>query len=419
MGLEGIKAYELTDHLGNPRVIFNELRLESYTFNKLATPPSISHTGSLLMIDPVEMNNYYPFGMIKEGMFASLGEGYRYGFNGMERDNESKGFGNDLSTFFRGYDPRLGRWKSTDPVTKAMESAYVGFGNNPVFFVDPRGDVVDNYGFGPDPGTSTETVVNKLKKSDWLQNESPVPIMSSPPPKYPAELRSAEKHPVGQTQFLRDWKKSNEERIPITPIGHIGHALSVGTFETLDALGIASDNLLVKFGIVSRDVPIDITAHWVTNDNKLTDALATSLATGMTLVEGSGIRSFTFGLNQKNIVYRGITKEQLATIKAGQGMYAKNPNGPWSLEMHLIHGSSEASHKFDRFIAFSPDLEVAQSFNSGYGIIGVDLTKIPDYSIRRGWLELPRTSKGYHFSIWQQEVSIERYVPQEAIILID
>ena len=94
------------------------------------------------MLDPLEMNNYFPFGMIKEGMFASLGEGYRYGFNGMERDNETKGFGNDLSTFFRGYDPRLGRWKSVDPVTKAMESAYVGFGNNPVLYVDPRGDDV-------------------------------------------------------------------------------------------------------------------------------------------------------------------------------------------------------------------------------------------------------------------------------------
>ena len=91
------------------------------------------------------MNNYYPFGMIKEGMFAKTGEGYRYGFNGMERDNETKGFGNDLSTFFRGYDPRLGRWKSVDPVTKAMESAYVGFGNNPVYFVDKTGDTPNGF----------------------------------------------------------------------------------------------------------------------------------------------------------------------------------------------------------------------------------------------------------------------------------
>ena len=126
--------------MSNPRVIFNDNRLENYVFNKLATPPNISHTGSLLMLDPLEMNNYYPFGMLKEGMFAKSGDGYRYGFNGMERDNVTKGFGNDLSTFFRGYDPRLARWKSKDPITNAMESAYVGFSNNPVLFVDPWGN---------------------------------------------------------------------------------------------------------------------------------------------------------------------------------------------------------------------------------------------------------------------------------------
>ena len=147
----GLKSYEFTDHLGNPRVIFNDNRLENYTFNKLATPPNISHTGSLLALDPVEMNNYYPFGMIKEGMFAKTGEGYRYGFNGMERDNETKGYGNDLSTFFRGYDPRIARWKSVDPVVHHWESPYAAFANNPVLFVDPRGDVSDpnlKYGSG-------------------------------------------------------------------------------------------------------------------------------------------------------------------------------------------------------------------------------------------------------------------------------
>ena len=45
------------------------------------------------MLDPIEMNNYFPFGMLKEGMFAKSGDGYRYGFNGMERDNETKGYG--------------------------------------------------------------------------------------------------------------------------------------------------------------------------------------------------------------------------------------------------------------------------------------------------------------------------------------
>jgi RHS repeat-associated protein len=138
----GLKKYEITDHLGNPRVIFNDIRLEFYQLVEISQNNyQISYLGYEPRIVPLEMNNYFPFGMLKEGMNANDGLGYRYGFNGMERDNESKGFGNDLSTFFRGYDPRLARWKSKDPLTKAFESCYVGFANNPVYFLDPKGNV--------------------------------------------------------------------------------------------------------------------------------------------------------------------------------------------------------------------------------------------------------------------------------------
>jgi RHS repeat-associated protein len=137
----GLKNYEITDHLGNPRVILSDWRLEQYTFNKLATPPNISHSGLGLMLDPIEMNNYYPFGMVKEGMFSKSGEGYRYGFNGMERDNETKGFGNDLDFGARLLDPRLARWKSVDPsaIKFPSMSPYNTFANNPILFIDPDG----------------------------------------------------------------------------------------------------------------------------------------------------------------------------------------------------------------------------------------------------------------------------------------
>ena len=44
--------------------------------------------------------------------------GYRYGFNGKENDNEVKGNGNSLDFSARIYDPRLGRWLSSDPAYK-------------------------------------------------------------------------------------------------------------------------------------------------------------------------------------------------------------------------------------------------------------------------------------------------------------
>ena len=49
-------------------------------------------------------------------------EDYRYGFNGMEKDDELKGKGNSYTTEFRQYDPRSGRWLSLDPISRAWES---------------------------------------------------------------------------------------------------------------------------------------------------------------------------------------------------------------------------------------------------------------------------------------------------------
>jgi len=43
--------------------------------------------------------------------------GYRYGFNGKENDNEVKGNGNQQDYGMRIYDPRPGKFLSTDPLS--------------------------------------------------------------------------------------------------------------------------------------------------------------------------------------------------------------------------------------------------------------------------------------------------------------
>ena len=45
----------------------------------------------------------------------------RYGYQGSEKDNESKGFGNEYTTEFRGLDVRLAKWYSIDPKLSAYE----------------------------------------------------------------------------------------------------------------------------------------------------------------------------------------------------------------------------------------------------------------------------------------------------------
>jgi len=72
----------------------------------------------------------------------NLGAGtYRYGMNGMMRDNEVKAAGNSYTSYWRQYDPRLGRWMSDEPKPVAWESGYAAFRNNPIYYTDPSGDI--------------------------------------------------------------------------------------------------------------------------------------------------------------------------------------------------------------------------------------------------------------------------------------
>ncbi|MEO6549320.1 MAG: LamG-like jellyroll fold domain-containing protein [Ferruginibacter sp.] len=67
--------------------------------------------------------------------------GYRYGFNGKENDNEVKGEGNQQDYGLRIYDPRLGRFLSADPLTKSYPwyTPYSFAGNKPIKYIDLDG----------------------------------------------------------------------------------------------------------------------------------------------------------------------------------------------------------------------------------------------------------------------------------------
>ncbi len=85
-------------------------------------------------------SDYSPFGVLLDGR-SMQGDGYRYGFNGKERDDEVKGSGNSYDFGARMYDSRIGRWLTIDP----FEKKYMAFtpynycGNNPIAFVELDG----------------------------------------------------------------------------------------------------------------------------------------------------------------------------------------------------------------------------------------------------------------------------------------
>jgi len=75
------------------------------------------------------------------GRMLSNSEQYRYGFNGMEKDDDWYGAGNEYTTEFRQLDVRTGRWMSMDPMMAIIpgHSPYEFAFNNPILFTDPSG----------------------------------------------------------------------------------------------------------------------------------------------------------------------------------------------------------------------------------------------------------------------------------------
>ncbi len=71
----------------------------------------------------------------------SATNGYRYGFNGKENDNEVKGEGNQQDYGFRINDPRLGKFLSVDQLSHKFpwQTPYCAFDNNPTNKIDPDG----------------------------------------------------------------------------------------------------------------------------------------------------------------------------------------------------------------------------------------------------------------------------------------
>jgi RHS repeat-associated protein len=92
----------------------------------------------------LHINTFYPtLKVVKGDLYGQLESGvgsYRYGFNGMEADDEVKGSGNSYDFGERMYDPRIARWMKIDKITKYNVSPFIFSSNNPNVFVDTDGN---------------------------------------------------------------------------------------------------------------------------------------------------------------------------------------------------------------------------------------------------------------------------------------
>jgi RHS repeat-associated protein len=127
----GMREYELKDHLGNVRAVVSDKKMSTI----------VSGLPEDFRAEVLTMRDHYAFGMDLPGAVFTGSSGYRYGFNGMERDDEVKGAGMSYDFGARVYDPRVGRWWSGDPLEGKYPwmAPFVAMNNNPILQIDRDG----------------------------------------------------------------------------------------------------------------------------------------------------------------------------------------------------------------------------------------------------------------------------------------
>jgi RHS repeat-associated protein len=165
--VRGAKQYELANYLGHVYSTITDRKREIPFGLSASTPnpPPVTHYEA----EVVSASDYDPFGSLLYGRNQANAGGvaYRYGFSGLERDDEIKGAGNSYYTNARLFDPRLGRWLSPDPVHVADSSPFVGFGNNPQRYSDPKGT-------NAVPKGLEATIREQLSTKNWITQKAAV-----------------------------------------------------------------------------------------------------------------------------------------------------------------------------------------------------------------------------------------------------
>jgi RHS repeat-associated protein len=267
----GNKFFELSNHLGNVLVTVSDKKTavddgtyEYSTATGLYTKINSTPDGKVdyYTADIVTAQDYYPFGMMMLGRkyTATTTSKYRYSINGQEKETELNE--NITTAMYWEYDSRIGRRWNRDPKPVTGISPYACFLNNPIIFVDIKGDSV---GDPNNPVVLQEVVVHADKDEV----------------KFSKQIRS-----IITPLFPGGWGKAGDRLLKA--ILESGKQAASSATGIINAVG---SNLALGAG---RTNPNDFTPgykHWFYGGQRVGDVLSLSLGTGGTIL-GGGLTFF-------------------------------------------------------------------------------------------------------------------------------
>lgn len=399
--------YQYADHLGNLRLAFRD---------------SLANPVSGIYRPPIVTQEVHtdPFGLSLKHISFSLTSNIDKHIFGNHEQQDDFGIGLfDMQTRF--YDPTRGQFNATDLSADNYPSysPFVYAGNNPMAITDPDGrDWYLPMGNGmlgmPIWFDRTGDIPGYMHLGDdnyvfAAKNSQLAEVLIRPEPyrdPYIANFKRQSENFQNQLwwyQFERDFSVQDKQN-------HIRQTINEG--------------YLIRDRVVHQYTGIVMSEQNRWSGAAEFDAGSQLMVGEFAMLGVKGIGAIVGAFRHKTeentkYVYRAMTKSNAETYAQGNGLFAKNSNGTWSLEEHLTRGSSIKSFLNDPWIATTSNINVARSFSSGNGLVRINLSKLPSTTIvQHGWQSLPRTSAGYHYSIWQKEVSIFGHIPQNAIKII-
>ncbi|PZR26530.1 MAG: hypothetical protein DI535_14065 [Citrobacter freundii] len=381
----GKRRYELGNHLGNVLAVISDQKLAVNNGSG-----NIDH----YIAEVLSQNEYYPFGMGMVGRKYDV-EGYRYGFNGKENDNEVKGEGNQQDYGLRIYDPRLGKFLSTDPLIAKFPdlTPYQYASNNPIKFIDIDG------GEGGDP-------------AEDLYKSRPKIDMNNAPGTSP---KNAAGFPRDRKYFWQELAKSNPEYFSETNLSNINRGYSPFVDEVWVA-NFPQDaefmyNRLIHHHINGENMatPIPEQLHW----NRFSDLHAFMKNAARNLVTGKAINGTLNGmvniLSLANDI-SGIVRDDPMALANNMGAPRGNPENNIGRVVNMFPEQYPTTFLDSYGVIESVQLETTSLYNNlGNVLSSYTSARIVRLSLYSDYVWDQDQGKFIGVNLYAKQVSVIRY----------